>query len=49
MIKSAVGKVVDLSEKYPDKCNYWLDDPYHYLPGIGNRMIADNILGGIKE
>ena len=48
MINNAVGKVVDLSERYPDKCNYWIDDPFHYRPDVGNAMFLDNVLPAIK-
>lgn len=49
MIKNIVGDVIDLSEAYPDRCNYWADDPYHYLPSVGNRMMLNNVLPEIKK
>lgn len=49
MIENSVGKVFDLSERYPDKCNYWSNDPVHYRPDVGNTMFLENIFASIKE
>lgn len=49
MIENVVGEVVDLSERYPDECNYWLDDPNYYTPDVGETMFIDNVLPAVKR
>ena len=49
LIKNVVGEIIDLSERYPDKCNYWLDDPYHYTPEVGENFLINNVLPAIKR
>jgi len=47
IIKKKAKHLIDLSEKYTEADNYWINDPYHYYPETGERFFNSEILPSI--